>query len=192
MMIQLSPPASRVVAIGLVFLVAATFYAIVVRPLVELYGGQQQTIVEQRQLLDRYERYAGERADLAEQLEALQNDRSAQEGYLQGDNETLVAAQLQNRIRSVVQATGAKLASTQVLQAAEEANFRRISVRVTMTCSVIDLQKIFHQLEGGRPYLFLDNVDVSGEQARRRSGEGGSVREDLNVSFDVYGFMRAS
>jgi general secretion pathway protein M len=190
-MIQLSPPMSRIVAVGLLCLLAATVYAILIRPLVELYGSQQQEIAEQKQLLDRYERYAAARADLTEQLEALRSDRSAQEGYLQGDNETLVAAELQNRIRSIVQATGAKLSSTQVLQGSDEANFRRISVRVTMTCNVVDLQKIFHQLEGGRPYLFLDNVDVSGEQARRRSGERGE-REDLNVSFDVYGFMRAA
>ena len=190
-MIRLSPPISRITAVGLLCLVAATAYAMLIRPLVALYGNQRQTITEQQQLLDRYKRFAAARADLTEQLEALRNDRSAQEGYLQGDNETLVAAQLQNRIRSVVQATGAKLSSTQVLQGSDEANFRRIGVRVTMACNIVDLQKIFHQLEGGHPYLFLDNVDVSGEQARRRSGEAG-VREDLNVSFDVYGFMRAS
>ena len=190
-MIQLSPPMSRIVAIGLLCLVGATAYALIIRPLVELHASQQQAIVDQQELLDRYQRYAAARADLTEQLEALRSNRSAQEGYLQGDNETLVAAQLQNRIRSVVQSTGAKLSSTQVLQGSDEANFRRIGVRVTMTCNVVDLQKIFHQLEGGRPYLFLDNVDVSGEQARRRSGEVG-VREDLNVSFDVFGFMRAS
>lgn len=190
-MIQLSPPMSRIVAVGLLCLAAALVYAIVLRPLVDLYAGQQQAIAEQKQVLDRFQRYAAARADLTEQLQALRSDRSAQEGYLQGDNETLVAAELQNRIRSIVQATGAKLSSTQVLQGTDEASFRRIGVRVTMTCNVIDLQKIFHQLEGGRPYLFLDNVDVSGEQARRRSGEGGG-REDLNVSFDVYGFMRAA
>lgn len=190
-MIQLSPPMSRIVAIGLLCLVGAILYSVLVRPLVALYASQQQTMAEQRQLLDRYERYAAARADLAEQLEALRSDRSAQEGYLEGENETLVAAQLQNRIRSVVQSTGAKLSSTQVLQGTEESGFRRIGVRVTMACNVADLQKIFHQLEGGRPYLFLDNLDVSGEQARRRSGEVG-VREDLNVSFDAYGFMRAS
>lgn len=190
-MIQLSPAMRRIVAVGLLCLAVAVIYAIVLRPFIDLYADQREAISEQRQLLDRYRRYAAARADLGEQLEVLQSDRSAQEGYLQGDSETLVAAQLQNRIRSVVQATGAKLSSTQVLQATDEASFRRITVRVTMTCGIVDLQKIFHQLEGGRPYLFLDNVDVSGEQARRRSGEV-AVREDLNVSFDVYGFMRAA
>jgi general secretion pathway protein M len=190
-MIRLSPPMSRFAALALLALAVALVYALLVRPLADAYVGQRDAIAEQQDLLDRYRRFAAARADLAEALEALRNDRSAQEGYLQGENETLVAAQLQNRIRSVVQATGAKLSSTQVLQGADEQGFRRISVRVSMACSIADLQKIFHQLEGGRPYLFLDNIDISGEQARRRPGDP-AAREDLNVSFDVFGFIRVS
>jgi general secretion pathway protein M len=182
---------SRAVALGLLALLFAALYAVLVRPLWETYAAQTETIAEQQQLLDRYRRFAAARADLADRLEQLRNDRSAQEGYLEGENETLVAAQLQNRIRSVVQASGAKLSSTQVLQGVDEQGFRRIAVRVSMTCTITDLQKIFHELEGGRPYLFLDNVDVSGEQARRRIGDP-TVREELNVSFDVFGFIRTA
>lgn len=190
-MIRLSPPVSRIAAVGLLLLALACLYALIVRPLWQAWAGQAEAIAEQQQLLDRYRRFAAARADLGDRLERLRNDRSAQEGYLEGENETLVAAQLQNRIRSVVQESGAKLSSTQVLQGVDEQGFRRIGVRVSMTCAVADLQKIFHALEAGRPYLFLDNIDISGEQARRRAGEA-PVREELNVSFDVFGFIRTA
>lgn len=188
-MIRLSPPMSRIAAVGLLALLLAILYAAIVRPLWQAHHEQREMIAEQQQQLDRYRRFAAARADLADRLEQLRNDRSSDEGYLEGENETLVAAQLQNRVRSVIQESGAKLASTQVLPGADEEGFRRIAVRVSMACTMADLQKILYELEAGRPYLFLDNVDVSGEQARRRIGEPAS-REELNVSFDVFGFIR--
>ena len=185
-MIQLSPPASRIVAVGLLLAVVAAAYSLFVAPLWRTFADNSERIAEQRDLLQRYQRAAASADQLSDRLAALRKRPVSGEGYLQGDNESLVAAQLQSRIRSVVQESGSKLTSTQVLAGIDEAGFRRIGVRVTMSADISDLQKVLHSLESDRPYLFLDNVDITGEQSRGRDARTG----DLTVSFDAYGFMR--
>lgn len=185
-MIQLSPPMSRIAAVGLLLALIAAVYSLCIAPIWGTYATNRETIADQRDLLQRYQRLAAGADALSQRLAKLRRRPLSGEGYLQGDNETLVSAQLQSRIRNVAQASGGKLTSTQVLAGTDEAGFRRIGVRVTMTADIPDLQKMLHKLESDRPYLFLDNVDISGEQSRRRDGRDGG----LTVSFDVYGFMR--
>jgi General secretion pathway protein M. len=185
-MIQLSPPMSRLAAVGLLLVVIAAVYSLVIAPLWGTYTDNRDRIAEQQDLLQRYQRLAANATNLSHRLAVLRKQPVSGEGYLQGDNETLVAAQLQSRIRNVVQTSGGKLTSTQVLAGVDEAGFRRIGVRVTMTADITDLQEVLHSLEGARPYLFLDNVDISGEQSRGREGRGNA----LTVSFEAYGFMR--
>lgn len=185
-MIQLSPPMSRIVAVGLLLLLIASIYSLMIAPIWGMYATNRDSIAQQQELLQRYQRLAANAKDLSEQLAVLRRRPVSGEGYLQGDNETLVSAQLQSRIRNVAQTSGGKLTSTQVLAGIDDNGFRRIGVRVTMTADITDLQRMLHTLEGDRPYLFLDNVDISGEQSRNREGRGGN----LTISFDVYGFMR--
>lgn len=186
-MIQLSPPVSRIVAVGLLLLLVMAVYSLLIAPLWHTYADNAESIAEQHRLLDRYRQVAAGAERLSDKLDALRNKPIAEEGYLQGDNETLVAAQLQSRIRTVVQDSGGKLTTTQVLAGVDDSGFRRIGVRVTMTADIPDLQQVLHSLESDRPYLFLDNLDISGEQARGRDTRSG----DLTISFDAYGFMRA-
>lgn len=185
-MIQLSPPMSRIAAVGLLLILIAAVYSVLIAPVWGTWAANQERIAEQRELLQRYQRLASDAKDLSQRLSALKKQPVSGEGYLQGDNETLVAAQLQSRIRNVVQTSGGKLTSTQVLAGVDESGFRRIGVRVTMTAEITDLQKVLHSLESARPYLFLDNVDISGEQSRGREGRGNG----LTISFEAYGFMR--
>ena len=186
-MIQLSPPASRIVAVGLLLSLIAAAYSFCIAPVWHAYTANKEAIAEQEELLHRYQRLAADAADLSQRLALLRSKPMSGEGYLQGDNETLVSARLQSRIRDVIQAGGGRLTTTQVLAGVDDDGFRRIGVRVTMTADTLELQKVLHRLEGDRPYLFLDNVDVSGEQSRGRDG-----RDDaLTISFDAYGFMRA-
>jgi hypothetical protein len=47
-------------------------------------------------------------------------------------------------------------------------------------------------LEAGQPFLFVDSVDISSRQARRRRRNQKTVAEnvDLSINYDVYGYMR--
>lgn len=188
MIATLSPQGRRALALGLLALALAVAYAAVIRPIVGAFAEQRAAIEEQTELLRRYRGLAAERATLEARLERLRSRPASQGLYLAGDNENLVAAQLQSRIKSIVSETRAKLASSQVLPSADEKGFRRVGIRLTMTGGIVDLRDILFRLESGRPYLFLDNVDVSSVQGLRTAGEAG----DLNITLDVFGYIRTS
>ena len=61
-----------------------------------------------------------------------------------------------------------------------------------MTADIDAASKTFYALEADQPYLFLDNIDISARQARRRRTNQQDAPEsvDLNINYDVYGYMR--
>ena len=55
-----------------------------------------------------------------------------------------------------------------------------------MRGSLDKIVKVFHALETGQPYLFLDNISIRSHARRLRKVSYGSL---LNVDFDLTGYM---
>ena len=111
------------------------------------------------------------------------DNRSSQAGYLTGDSETLVAAELQNLVRTIVERNGGRLESTQILPPVNEAAFRRVTLRVRMSVGVEGLFRILYDLESMLPYLFVDGLDIvsrerrGGRQSATAGGRGDTERQ---------------
>src|SRR5258708_1911747 len=86
---------------------------------------------------------------------------------MQSSNSSLAAAELQNRIKSSVEAAHGELRSTQILPAREEGAFRRISIRGQIAVNTAALQRGFYDLESASPFFFLDNLQISPPPAPR-------------------------
>ena len=187
----LSPTAGRIIAVALLVAAVALPYRLIVAPLQEDYQQLTDEVEARRDMLARYQRLADSREALRQQLQALREDPASQAGYLTGDSETLVAAELQNVVRSIVERGGGRLESTQILPAASEGAFRRVTLRVRMTTNTEGLSRILYDLESMLPYLFLDSLDIVSSERRGR-GTGQPKDSSLSVSYDVFGFMRTS
>jgi len=188
----LSPMASRVIALILLVGAIAVPYVFIVQPLVEKHREYRDTIAHYQDQLLRYRRIAADRPQLQARYEQLQRDPISQDAYLSGESEALVAANLQNRVKTVIEANGGRLASTQILQSGDEDGFRVVTIRVRMNADIDAASKTFYALEAGQPSLFVDSVDISARQARRRRRNRKTVPENvnLNINYDVYGYMR--
>jgi general secretion pathway protein M len=184
----ISPRLSRLLAVALLVFVLAIPYLLILRPYVATLQANRDALAEQVALRDRYAGLAAAGAGLDERLEDLRDQSDGQSAYLEGASEALVAADLQNRVKTVVQDNGAVLNSTQILEAADEDGFRRLAVRVRMAASTEALYKALYALESDRPFLFIDNIDINAHIVRRRDGRGEDV--ELMVVFDLFGFMR--
>ncbi|MCU0838019.1 MAG: type II secretion system protein GspM [Rhodospirillales bacterium] len=185
----LSPPARRVLALGILVIVVALPYWLIVRPVLDRFAAVDTEIAEQQDMLQRYGSIAGRLGTLESRLAAIKRDGGSADDYLVGNSEAIVAAELQNRLKTVIAGADGKLASTQVLATTEEAGFRQITIRVRLNAGIEGLRRVLYELEAGRPLMFIDNLDVSSRQDRRRAGER-ETDPDLTVTFDVYGFMR--
>jgi general secretion pathway protein M len=187
----LSPAAGRIIALALLAAAIALPYRLIVAPLQEGYRELTEEAASRRDVLDRYRRLADSREELRQRLETLRDNPAAQTGFLTGESETLVAAELQNLVRSVVERTGGRLESTQVLPSVTEGPFRRVTLRVRMSATIDGLTRVLYDLESMLPYLFVDSLDVVSRERRggRQTPQAGE--STLSVSYDVFGYMRA-
>ncbi|MBK8208939.1 MAG: type II secretion system protein M [Rhodospirillales bacterium] len=167
-------------------------YRMVVAPLQESYQELSDQAASRRDMLGRYQRLADSREQLRQRLQTLRDNPAAQAGFLTGESETLVAAELQNLVRSIVERGGGRLESTQIMPPITDGVFRRVTLRVRMSADVDGLFRILYDLESMLPYLFLEGLDIVSRERRgmRQSPQPGS--STLSVSYDVFGYMRAS
>ncbi len=191
---RMTPLVSRLLALALLVGVLALPYFALVRPLIAAYANNASEIAEQRELMSQYRRLAANQDMLRTRLARLQQNALYRSAYLPGGNEVLVAAQLQERVKAVIEKAEGVQNSTQILQSEPENGFRRVTVRVRMTGNMNVLHQTFHELESSEPLLFVDNVDISVRRIRRRqpASAGAADEIQLNVGFDVYGYMRHS
>ena len=93
--------------------------------------------------------------------------------YLPQTAPALAAAELQQRVRAVVEAAGGTLRSTQALPPVEEGSAVRVAVSVTLTGDTGNLEKILYDLESQTPLLFV----ITWKSRRERTGRACPVDE---------------
>ena len=189
---SLSPPVRRGLAVAiLLFLIAAVFFG-VVQPLADSYLGDRETIAQLKDAIAKYRRAAEELPARQAQLAALGRDPVSAAGFLQGTNDTLIAAQIQNRIKSLSDAAKVDLRTSQVLPSANEGKLKRIAVREQLSGSIVGILAVFHSLEAaGSPSLFIDNVSMRTRPLAVRANAP-AVEEVIDVQFDVYGYTHGA
>jgi hypothetical protein len=188
-MTALSPIINRLLAVTLLLAALAAAWVFVVEPVAAKFEGYDRSISQSRELLARYMGVAAAKAQLETKLEELRRAQSAAGRFLEGGSVQLVAAQLQNTVKTLIEANGATLQSIQVLPATDQDDFPKVIIRVNMNADTEALQKIFYALEAADPYLFLDNIDTRSRRVRARRRQHVPTEGKLQVRFDVYGFM---
>ena len=183
----LSPPVQRGLAVAILIMLIAALYFGVVQPLVDNYLADRHAIAQLQDAVARYRRAAQELPARQAQLTALARDPASAEGFLQGTNETLIAAQIQNRIKSLSDGAKTDLRSSQVLPSAEEGKLKRVGVREQLSGNIAGILAVFHGLEAtGSPSLFLDNLSLRTRPVSARPNA--PAEEVIDVQFDVYGY----
>jgi hypothetical protein len=186
---RLQPLASRGLALGILVLLAGLIYTALIAPLIEDYAATQQQIVQYTVLAERYRRLAEALPSRRAALAALKQGAAGETGLLTSANETLAGAELQSRIKSIVEAAQGELKSTQVLPVQREGDFRRVGVRTEMSMTLPAAQRVLYQIESMPPWLFIDNLDIHSHAAERRQDRNTDIIV-LEMSFEVSGYMR--
>jgi general secretion pathway protein M len=186
----LSPFLGRALAIVLLLAAIGGIWSLMVEPMMTKYRLNAVTIHQSKALIERYRRIAMVRRPLEKQLATLKRRGPSTGGYLEGASDTLAAAKLQNRVKGVVANSGGEIKSSQILPPSDDANHHAINIRVQLSADIASLQAIFHALESENAFLFLDNVDVRRQRARRRRKNKPADDGRLTVRFDVSGYVR--
>jgi hypothetical protein len=186
---QISLPIRRALAVAILIGAAWLLFLGGVQPIADLYSEAQTSIERYEAALGRAQNRERDLADAEAELAHLRKRQMTSGGFLEGTNESIASARLQERLKTSLDAVKGELKSTQTLPLREEANFRRVTVRAQISVGIGALQQTFYDLESSSTYLFLDNVII---RARTTTSDREKEASDpvLDVSFDLAGYMR--
>jgi len=185
-----APWVSRATALGVLIAVLALFYLLFIGPLIAAYSEINGAIAQSTDLLARYQRVIAQRATLQATLDKVNQEHTQSGVYVPGDTDALAAARLQEIVNSRVESNGAQVRSVQILPSREDGDFRRVGVRIQMTANIAAIARILYAFEGGDTYLFVDNLEISNRQSRRRLDGAQEVDPKLLVRLDLTGYVR--
>ncbi len=185
MMATLSRPVRRALGLGLLIIPPLAAYSLVVAPVTDSYWRRQEEIEDMRHRSERHAQIAQDAGALEQRLSALRRPAGSSDGYLAGDNETLVGAALQMRVKTVIEESGGAVRSSQILPFRDESGVRRITVRLQSTQTSTGLAQTLATLASDRSTLIVDQLDVRGRPVAQEAATA-----PLEVRLDVSGFMR--
>lgn len=187
---RLSPMQSRLAALALLLLVLLLAVAAVAGPLWWLHRHYDDAISDATARITRYARIAGMRPGLQAQL-AQVRAQGGPSHFLKATSAPLAAAEIQELAKTLIESSGGKLNTLQILPPKEEGGHRRIPVNVQLSGSVVALKKILHALESSRPYLFIDNFSVRSQPVfvpRAGASPVRATEPELFIQFDLSGY----
>jgi general secretion pathway protein M len=188
----------RWLALGLLVLALLLAYLLLLHPwwtapMLDAQGrieALQQRELRQRMLL----RQAPE---IARRLQEVRAAEARRPGFLAESTTELATASLVQRLESVVAQASPGNRSCAITnrspltdEGASKARFRKVTVQVRLRCGTPELAAVLHALEAGTPRLFVDNLNVLAQRYFFSPGQEGSQSGGLDVSFDLYGYLR--
>ena len=186
----MNPAQSRRLAIVLLVVAIAAVFAGIGVPVWMMHRWYDRNLSEMQDKLDRYQRIAAMRPEVAKQLEAIRN-KDTRRYFLRSGAAALSGAEAQEAIRTLVEGAGARLISVQAPPAKDEGRYRQVTVNVQMTANIFALRKILHEVENHTPYLFVENLLVR-SQVPGNFKPGPGAEPEMFVQFDVYGYALPS
>ncbi len=183
----------RLAALLLLLLASGALYLVVDQGLVGRYRYYQNSLEQHQGRLAQLDRMAATLDPVRQLIARIQQDRGVTAQYLPQSVPALAAAELQQRLKAMVEAVGGTLQSIQALPPIEEAGAVKVTISAVMNGDAGGLQKVLYDLESQTPLLFVDNLEVTARATRPRLPNGryaSYTRTQLNVQFEVSGYLR--
>jgi general secretion pathway protein M len=133
--------------------------------------------------------------DVARALAQAQAEQAHVPGFLPESTAELATAGLVQRLQTVVaQASpgnrSCAITNRSPVDDAHPGRFPRVTVQVRLRCGAGEMAAVLHAVESGTPRLFVDNLNILAQRYFFAPGRGGNQSGGLDVSFDLYGYLR--
>lgn len=189
---SLSAPVRRFAALGVLLLVVLFAYVGVAQPLLDSYAASRAESATLRAAIVKAAAARAKLGDLKQQLAQLEQQARGANGFLPTTTDALAGAALQAFVKGAVDKVHGELRSTQILASQTEGSARRVSVRAQFSADLAGVQRVFYDLETMPSILFLNNVQITRQQAPAAASAASrrAAAEALLVQFDLVGYMR--
>jgi general secretion pathway protein M len=132
-----------------------------------------------------------------QELQGVRDGEQQSDYFLQQENVSLASSELTSMLKQTINlhadhSESCQVSSNQNMRVRVQERFQRVTIKVRMRCELDDLSKVFYNLEGETPYVFIDNVSIYRQISRRRRGRETVQQRVLDVRFDLSGYIRIS
>ncbi len=183
---SMNPQQSRRAAVGLLVAVVVVLVAVVALPVWMLHRHYDNALADSAGRLERYNRIAATRPEVAKQLEAMRG-KDTRKFFLRSGAPALSAAEAQEALRGLVEGSGGRLITVQAPVVKEEGRYRQITVNMQLTGNMQAVRKILNAIETNVPYLFIESVKVTSQVPGNFRPQPGAEPE-VFVQLDVAGY----
>lgn len=188
----------RWLALGLLLAALALAYLVLVHPwwTAPMLAAQDRIeALQQRELRMRMQ--LQQQPQIQRRLAQVQAQGAQKPGFLpEGSAELATAGLAQQLERVVLEASpgnrSCQISNRSPLTAASQERFRKIVVQVRLRCGMPELATVLYRLENGNPRMFVDNLNVLAQSNYFVADAGRAQQGGLDVSFDLYGYLRPS
>ena len=186
-----SPVFRRAVALALLVLLAVVIWRIAAAPLYRAWHADREAVQELRDAIARLRGLAASRPAYERALAEVRQASGTADALMISPSATLAAADLQQRVKALVEGAGGALVSVQPTDSFAVGPFTQIGLSVRMIVSTPSLQRVLHALESGAPVVVVEQLLVlaRGVRAGRRPAAGA---DELDVRLQLSGFVSAA
>jgi hypothetical protein len=158
---RITPLTSRLLAVTILLIAVAVVWALIVSPVLDEIAADRQRLSFAQARLSRYAQLAHALPSIRAKLAQIRSDGAPKEGFFQGDNQTLLSAELQQAVQKIVGAAGADIGSSQTVAVRHADNFFRLGLQLTLTTSADHLYRVLYELENASPVIIIDRLTVT-------------------------------
>jgi general secretion pathway protein M len=176
----------RMLALAILILVAVVIISITVLPVWSANRNYNHRIATLEGRLEQLQRAAAIGANLEPRYQQLKQLLASDQHYLKSTSEALATAELQQLVKDIAQAKKVEVLSMQNLPASKQDDDRRAALKVRTRGDLENIIQMFHALETGSPFLFLDKVSIRNVMSRRKT-----IPDNLplDADFEIFGYL---
>lgn len=181
----------RWLALGILFSMIVVLAAAIFIPWYSSLNETLDDIDEQIFRIKRYQKIIASREEVLSKVEHGREEINAL-GYIytQGTS-SLAAAELQKRLKEIVQRAEGELTSTQVLPNKTQDNLVRIAVKLKLTGDMEMLKSLLYEIDLEKPLINIDEISIIPKRGKRnRKTRKIEESGELTVTLEVSSYMK--
>lgn len=152
----------QMLAIGMTVILAASLWIAIVSPLMAWYEARSATLADRQLLAERMKAIAATVPPLLRQAAMTRSAApSGRDIALKAPSDAVAAAQLQQHMQDLAQASGITFSSIETLPVEQQGGYRRISLRVTCSAPWSAFIGLLQTIEDSTPRMLIDGLDLN-------------------------------
>jgi hypothetical protein len=159
---------------------------LVVAPVVAAFSAQSAESDDALRQLGVYRAEIASKPALEAALNDLNRKGASVPGVVEGESVALAQAQMQSQIKSLVEASGGTLRSTQALPVTSQGGFDVIAIQCDLSIPQARLKDLAYAVGAHAPYLFVDDASISAPPADLDTPQAHDAA--LDVRWTVHGY----